>query len=125
MPDGATRRRSKAQLGGPKAWLVETDNKPSTHVGRDGKTKYQQIASVHEFGHLIGLNHPNHGLGNHESGDREDYLTPSDGKDENGREVAEGDLMGVGMGMRAFYFEAWEKKANEELDSNCGPWKVK
>ncbi len=125
LPKGANRRKSKAQLGGPKGWLLETDNQPTTHTGRDPKKKFQQITSVHEFGHLIGLRHPNAGRGTHDSGDREDYHTPKDGKDKDGRVVSESDLMGVGMGMREFYFDAWENKANNVLDKKCAPWTVK
>jgi hypothetical protein len=122
-PRGTEARRSHVR--GDTAHLVESDNQPQTHIGQDGKTEYQQITSVHEFGHLIGLMHPNHNQGSHDIGDRPDYWTPEDGNDEHGRTVAEGDLMGLGMGMRAFYFDAWEKRANKELAAKCGPWKVK
>ena len=80
-----------------------------------------QIPSVHEFGHFIGLDHPGVGL---EGGWFSDSrLSPGadeyshTGVDVKGRTVhGPTDLMGGGMGLRPFYFDAWASALDEHID---------
>ena len=70
-----------------------------------------QIGAVHEFGHYIGLHHPGRNV---ELAEDEDEYSHT-GRDEHGNEV-EGavDLMGEGMGLRPFYFNAWLERLNND-----------
>lgn len=80
-----------------------------------------QIPTVHEFGHFIGLDHPGDGLGG--SWISESKLSPGaneyghTGTDAKGRTVdGPNDLMGSGMGMQPFYFDAWSEQLNKHVD---------
>jgi hypothetical protein len=99
--------------------LDEADNAAVTKTGAaPGVT---QIPTVHEFGHFIGLDHPGEGL---EGGLFSDSrLSPGaneyshTGTDANGRTVdGPNDLMGAGMGMRAFYYDAWAEALDGHIE---------
>lgn len=80
-----------------------------------------QIPTVHEFGHFIGLQHPGKGL---EGG----WFSPSrlspgadvyshTGTDIQGRTVhGPTDLMGGGMGLRPFYYDAWAQALSAHIE---------
>ncbi|MEX2500638.1 MAG: DUF4157 domain-containing protein [Wenzhouxiangellaceae bacterium] len=80
-----------------------------------------QIPTAHEFGHYIGLDHPGKGL---EGGWFSDSQLSSGadeyshtGKDQHGRAVdGPNDLMGGGMGLQPFYFDAWSEKLDEHIE---------
>lgn len=99
--------------------LDEADNTPVTKMGADpGVT---QVPTVHEFGHFIGLDHPGEGLEGSWISDSE--LSPGadayshTGTDAEGRTVhGPSDLMGSGMGLRPFYFDAWAQALDEHVD---------
>ncbi len=81
-----------------------------------------QIPTVHEFGHFIGLDHPGAGLGGGLFSDSK--LSPGaseyghTGTDAKGRTVdGPNDLMGGGMGMQPFYFDAWAQQLNEHVEA--------
>ena len=85
---------SRAQVGGPKAFLDEAD----VYVRPD----IPQIPAVHEFGHLLGLRHPGQAL--------VPPAAPNSPADYAADATA---LMGTGMQMRTGYFQRWV----DELDS--------
>ncbi|MBI3188494.1 MAG: hypothetical protein HYZ31_11605, partial [Gammaproteobacteria bacterium] len=98
--------------------LDEADNTAVTKAGADpGVT---QVPTVHEFGHFIGLDHPGEGL---EGGWFSDsQLSPGadeyshTGTDVEGRTVhGPSDLLGSGMGMRPFYYDAWATALDEHV----------
>lgn len=100
--------------------LDEADNTAVTKVGSaPGVT---QVPTVHEFGHFIGLDHPGEDLeGSVFSPSR---LSPGaneythTGTDAHGRTVdGPSDLMGTGMGMRPFYYDAWAQKLSEHIST--------
>jgi len=99
--------------------LNEATNLPVPKApGAPGTT---QIPTVHEFGHFIGLDHPGEGL---EGGWlSESQLSPGadeyshTGTDVEGRTVhGPTDLMGGGMGLRPFYFDAWAEALGEHIE---------
>ncbi len=90
-------RRSSAQLGGPQAWLDEADV-----YAHDRGGGLMQIPAVHEFGHLIGLNHPGQDL--------RPPPPPNSPPDYTADWPA---LMGAGMEMRAAYFSKWEDRLDD------------
>ena len=97
---------------------------------KNGITKYQypdgsiveirdaQIAAAHEFGHASGQHHPGRGVNDenekpYKSNEGPEYRHK--GRDNQGREVnGEIDLMGVGNGLRPFYFDLWAEHVNSE-----------
>jgi len=99
--------------------LDEADNTAVTKMGADPGVK--QVPTVHEFGHFIGLDHPGEGL---EGGWFSDsQLSPGadeyshTGTDVEGRTVhGPSDLMGSGMGLRPFYFDAWAEALGEHIE---------
>jgi len=116
-PSGSMEQSSSGTSYGT---LDEADNtavaKPSSAPG------VTQIPTVHEFGHFIGLDHPGEGL---EGGWFSDSrLSPGaneyghTGTDQHGRTVdGPNDLMGSGMGMQPFYFDAWAQQLNEHVEA--------
>ena len=78
-------------------------------------TGNKQIPVVHEFGHLLGLDHP--GQDRHwwqrkeEPGEKADYAADPKA------------LMGGGMEYRAPYFEVWRVDLNDTLP-DLGPWVI-
>jgi hypothetical protein len=107
-------------------YLDEADTKPIAKISSAPGVK--QIPAAHELGHFMGLDHPGAGL---EGG----FLSPSQlspganqyghtGKDRKGRTVdGPNDLMGAGMGLRAFYYDNWRDALNDKYGSGCG-WKT-
>lgn len=102
----------------------EADNTPVTKSGSaPGVT---QIPSVHEFGHFLGLHHPGEGLegtwpfsSSRLSPGANEYTHT--GTDEHGRTVdGPNDLMGVGMGLRPFYFNGWLQHISGRYNRFCG-----
>jgi len=98
------------------------DEADITAVAKEGGAPgTTQIPAVHEFGHFIGLQHPGAGL---EGGwFRPSRLSPGateyshTGTDVHGRTVhGPTDLMGSGMGMRPFYYDAWARALEEHID---------
>jgi len=82
---------SQANLGGPRAWLDEAD----VYMRPD----IPQVPAAHEFGHLLGLNHPGQALTPPAVPN-----TPADyAADPNS-------LMGAGMDMRASYYDRWVQR---------------
>lgn len=91
-------QRSAAQLGGPEAWLDEADVYPrATGAGPS------QIPAVHEFGHLLGLNHPG-----------QDLAPPAQPNSPPDYAADNPALMGAGMEMRAAYFSKWEDELDDQ-----------
>ncbi|UDQ98449.1 RHS repeat-associated core domain-containing protein [Lentisphaerota bacterium WC36G] len=78
-----------------------------------------QIPAVHEFGHLLGLQHPGYRWykpWNYNEDTEYNHI----GKDHKGRAVnGPDDLMGAGMGIRPFYFEKWQNELNKTY-KDCG-----
>jgi RHS repeat-associated protein len=68
-----------------------------------------QIGACHEFGHMIGLPHPN-------EGGTDPYTTP-DGKPTNVGGTDD-DIMGLGMALHPYHFEVWRAKM-DELRPDC------
>lgn len=100
----------------------EADNTPVSKVGAPAGV--QQIPTVHEFGHFLGLQHPGEGLEGGLFSDSElsagaDEYTHV-GEDEHGRTVdGTRDLMGVGMGLRPFYFNTWLRHISGKYNRFC------
>jgi hypothetical protein len=94
--------------------LDEDDNRAVRK--RSSAPGVTQIPAVHEFGHFIGLHHPGHGLdaaARNPSGGSE-YA--HSGTDEYGHDVnGPTDLLGGGMGMRAFYFDEWARALDNHV----------
>lgn len=74
-----------------------------------------QVPAAHEFGHMLGIQHPGHNI----TGSDGMPISPNDGPeythqglDEQGNPVGPTDLMGQGNNMRPFYFQNWA----DELD---------
>jgi hypothetical protein len=112
--------------------LDELDNQA---VPKEGHAPgVNQIPTVHEFGHFLGLDHPGAGLnegitlGGMEVTKRE--LSPGAdqythvGKDKKGR-VVDGtiDLMGSGDKLRPFYFDSWTEHIISRYGSEC-EWSI-
>lgn len=122
-PTGEFRTSSSSTVYGT---LDEADNTPITKASSGpGVT---QAPTTHEFGHFIGLDHPGEGLidANWTHSEQPswwpDPLSPGadeyshTGTDAQGRTVhGPSDLMGGGMGLRAFYFDAWAKALDEHV----------
>jgi hypothetical protein len=70
-----------------------------------------QKTLVHEFGHMIGLDHPNKGGAKTED---EEYNDPATGRPSTS-------LMGKGMALETAYAEQWRKELNSQRD-DCGPY---
>jgi len=115
-PSGEWRKPSSGRSYGS---INEATNNPiALQSSAPGVT---QIQSVHEFGHSIGLAHPGKGL-------EGSWLTPSrlspgadvyshTGTDVEGRTVhGPTDLMGGGMGLRPFYYDAWGQALGEHIE---------
>ncbi len=101
-PTGVHRTSSSSRTH---ATLDEHDNTPIRK--RSSAPGHTQIATVHEFGHFIGLDHPGHGLSASERSPGATAYSHS-GTDEHGHAVhGPTDLMGGGMGLRDFYFQEW------------------
>ncbi|MFB3892958.1 MAG: hypothetical protein ACE15C_13145, partial [Phycisphaerae bacterium] len=90
-------------------------------INEGGATYYEkepgvfQQPVVHEFGHVIGIGHPGAGILGADAYKHK-------GKDFWGRDV-DGmvDLMGVGMGLRPFYFDKWKDHLNSKYSNwFCG-----
>ena len=64
-----------------------------------------QIAAVHEFGHLIGLDHPD----------------PKDPYDQYRKDPNA--LMGTGMELRTYYFKRWAEYLDGQYRGS-GPYRV-
>lgn len=115
-PTGEFRTSSSSTSYGS---LDEADNTAVTKEGADPHVT--QIPTVHEFGHFIGLDHPGEGL---EGGWFSDsQLSPGadaythTGTDVEGRTVhGPSDLMGTGMGLRPFYYDAWARALDEHVE---------
>lgn len=90
------------------------DEADITSLDKKGTTtpNVVQIPVVHEFGHFMDLEHPGEGVKG-----VDEFLNNT--TDRHGRKV-DGmvDLMGVGMGLRKFYYEKWET----ELNSHYTHW---
>jgi hypothetical protein len=89
-------------------WIQPTDVEPSTSEWRaEG-----QILICHEFGHMIGLDHPCPGC-------KDEYVTPY------GESTTVGspndDIMGSGMAFHPKHFEQWRKAMNIERPK-CKPY---
>lgn len=70
-----------------------------------------RIPAAHEFGHGLGLNHPGKGIEGNKPNEISEYL--HSGEDIHGNKVdGQTDLMGVGNGLRAFYFDKWKQYLN-------------
>jgi hypothetical protein len=84
----------------------------------------KQVPTVHEFGHFLGLEHPGEGLAASKlSAGASEYSHV--GKDKSGHDVDGGhDLMGGGMGLRAFYFDNWREELGKKYGKDCG-WDTK
>lgn len=79
--------------------------------GRREAIRGGRIPAAHEFGHGLGLNHPGKGINGNKPNSLPEYTYQ--GKDINGNEVdGEKDLMGMGSGLRPFYFEKWKQYLN-------------
>lgn len=87
--------------------LDEDDNRP---LHKEGAPEgVDQVATVHEFGHFLGLGHPGNGV----EGASEYGHT---GEDAHGNDVSgPTDLMGTGMELRAFYFEEWARELDRHV----------
>jgi hypothetical protein len=102
--------------------LSESSNKAWTK--KSSAPGVTQVPTVHEFGHSIGLDHPGAGMSASErSPGASEYGHV--GKDKQGRDVDGGhDLMGGGMGLRGFYFDAWRDALGKKYGKGCG-WDTK
>lgn len=73
----------------------------------------EQIIAAHEFGHLIGLEHPGQDLTPvAEPGTLADYEADADG------------LMGCGMSLRKNYFEKWREILDDERKKCCNSFMI-
>ena len=126
---GGRNRPASSGVGFPASGkLYKDSNEDATFLlweRADGTGVYgTQTPSVHEFGHALGLHHPGRGKrilvwgfipwrrgGN----DPESYRYV--GLDENGN-VVNGltDLMGLGKGLRPFYFALWRENMNSRYE---------
>lgn len=76
-----------------------------------------RVPAAHEFGHGLGLNHPGTGINGNKPNSPPEYTYQ--GEDINGNEVdGEKDLMGIGSGLRPFYFDKWKQYLNQNYQ-NC------
>lgn len=76
-----------------------------------------RVPAAHEFGHGLGLNHPGKGINGNKPNSPPEYTYQ--GEDINGNEVdGEKDLMGIGSGLRPFYFDKWKQYLNQNYQ-NC------
>ncbi len=118
-------------------WEVEVESNPSKSFrGASSSTSYgylhegsnqsftlqssapgvTQITTVHEFGHSIGLHHPGKGLSKSKLSPGATQYSHT-GTDAKGRTVdGPNDLMGGGMGLQPFYFDAWAAQLDEHVD---------
>lgn len=87
--------RSWANLGGPNASLDEGDVYMRTDI--------TQIPAVHEFGHLLGLDHPGQAL-----------VPPAAPNSPGDYSADPTSLMGSGMQMRSQYFNKWVNRLDSE-----------
>lgn len=116
-PGGGWRQPSSNRNYGE---LNESSNKPFTLAS--SASGVQQNQAVHEFGHFIGLDHPGKGLGGNWFS--KSKLSPGaseyghTGTDAKGRTVdGPNDLMGGGMGMQPFYFDAWVEQLSKHVEA--------
>lgn len=87
-------------------------NLDNLDVGPQGQ--HNQVAVVHEFGHMIGLQHPNRGAPIQD----DEYNDPQTGQPSM-------DLMGAGMNMKADYFNKWVNAVEKKYpDKACKPYKA-
>ncbi|TGD76165.1 DUF4157 domain-containing protein [Mangrovimicrobium sediminis] len=94
--------------------LDEADNTPIEKEG--APSNVEQIPSVHEFGHFIGLMHPGYNMDEDEWSPGAGSEYGHSGTDEHGHAVhGPTDLMGTGMGLRPFYFDEWAQAVDRHI----------
>ena len=84
-----------------------------------------QDTAAHEFGHLLSLRHPGAGQEEYHTPEMPDVMTLKhpqyfhEGTDIYGNNVGARDLMGVGNGLRGFYFNQWRDYMNSGEPKGC------
>jgi hypothetical protein len=105
----------ESNIGGPGSNLHEdaVNSKPITNMWKGKDQTFLQVAAVHEFGHLLGLDHPGQDvIPRQMRGSREDYAVDAPA------------LMGDGMEMRPQYFKLWKEALDQRFPA-FGPFTIK
>ena len=102
-----------SKKGGRRAWTHGSE----MHVWTEDFVS-DRPTLAHEFGHVLGLQHPGKDINNPTLGSPIDTNSTLEyeysGLDINGRPVAAEDLMGTGTDLREFYFDLWKERLLNE-----------
>lgn len=84
----------------------------------------KRFTAAHEFGHMIGLQHPSHGLPGVEPGSHGEYMERNAESHQRRWGKMSNSIMGGGMELRKEHFQQWVDALNK-LFPNCAPFEIR